>query len=340
MLLSTSVGALAASQYSQPSSQYPQSQGNDKAKSGAPQISDGEREALGKVESAPTIDAKLKAAGDFLKKYPKSRVRAEVANKVAAKIGETPDATQKVALCESFLTVFKEPADADIINPILVDTYLKSEKFDDAFRVAAPWLERNQTDVAALTEMALIGTDQAKRGNPKFVDQSQQYGAKAIELIESDKKGNLTDTQWNDYKTKWLPYIYQSMGILALVKKNNAEAKLKLQKASALNGNDPFTWVLLGQIANVGYEEMAGRFKAMGEGPARDQLLKEIHGVIDEIMDHYAHAVALSATDLQYKALHDQVMEDLTAYYKYRHENSTAGLQQLIEKYKKPATAP
>ena len=331
----------AASQYSQqPQGQSQQPQGDEKTKGGPGQISDGEREALKKIEAAPTIDAKLKAAGDFLKKYPKSRVRGEVANRVVAKIGETQDHAQKITLCESFLTVFKEPADADIINPILVDAYLKSDKVNDAFRVAGPWLERNQTDVSALTEMALVGTEQAKRNNLTFVDQSLQYGAKAIELIEADKRGNLSEAQFADYKTKWLPYIYQAMGILSLVKKNYSEAKVKLNKASELNGNDPFTWVLLGQTINFGYMEMVERYKAMSPGPAHDQLLKEIYAVIDQIIDYYAHAVALSSTEIQYKNLHDQVMEDLTLYYKSRHNNSTAGLQQLIDKYKKPSTAP
>ena len=33
-------------------------------------------------------------------------------------------------------------------------------------------------------------------------------------------------------------------------------------------------------------------------------------------------------------------MQPLTAYYKYRHNGSTDGMQQLIDKYKKPAGAP
>ena len=314
-----------------------QPQSGDKQKSSAPQISEGEREALGKIESAPDFAAKMKAAGDFVKKYPKSKVRGEVANRVAAKIAETPDAAQKITMCETYLTVFKEPAEADIINPILLEAYLKSEKFDEAFRLAASWLERNQNDVATLTEMALVGTDQAKRGNNKFIDPSQQYASKAVQLIESDQRGSLSEAQWGEYKTKWLSYLYQSMGILALVKNNGAEAKEKLLKASSLNSTDPFTWYLLAQITNTEYETSAKRFKEMPAGPARDDLLKQIHTMMDEVIDKYARTVALSSVDLQYKKLHDEVMQDLVTYYKYRHDGSTAGLQQLVDKYKKPS---
>jgi len=35
--------------------------------------------------------------------------------------------------------------------------------------------------------------------------------------------------------------------------------------------------------------------------------------------------------------MYEQVMESVTPYYKYRHNRSTAGLQELIDKYKTPA---
>jgi hypothetical protein len=45
--------------------------------------------------------------------------------------------------------------------------------------------------------------------------------------------------------------------------------------------------------------------------------------------------VALSDGVPAYLGLHDALMPDLEKYYKYRHKDSTEGLQQLIDKYKK-----
>jgi len=57
------------------------------------------------------------------------------------------------------------------------------------------------------------GADQAKRKNPKFIEQSLKYGSRAIELMEADKKpANVDDADWKKYKTEVLPELYQSMG--------------------------------------------------------------------------------------------------------------------------------
>jgi hypothetical protein len=57
---------------------------------------------------------------------------------------------------------------------------------------------------------------------------------------------------------------------------------------------------------------------------------------LDEVIELYAHAIGLSEGNAVYQQLHDQLLQDLEAYYKYRHNGSTDGLQQLIGKYKKP----
>ena len=44
----------------------------------------------------------------------------------------------------------------------------------------------------------------------------------------------------------------------------------------------------------------------------------------------------LAAGNAHYQKLHDELLVDLKNYYSYRHNSSTEGLQQLIDKYKKP----
>ena len=51
-------------------------------------------------------------------------------------------------------------------------------------------------------------------------------------------------------------------------------------------------------------------------------------------IDAYAHAVAVSEGNAALQPVRQQFMQDLEAYYKYRHNNSTAGMQELINKYK------
>jgi hypothetical protein len=308
----------------------------EKGKDQAPQPPKGEQEAAMKVQSAPDIPAKLKAAGEFVKKYPKSSQRAAVVGHVVQEINKNPDPAQKIPLLENALTVFKDQSDADVINPILLDAYIKSKRLDDAFRAASTVLAKNPNDLGSLTQMALVGVEEAKHNNPKYVEQSQQFGMKAIEIIEAGKKpDSIEEAEWKDYQTRWLPALYQSMGIIAMMTNKKDEAKARLEKSSSLNGDDPFTYVLLGSLVNDEYQKFAEQHKAQSAGPLKDELLHQAHAKMDQVIDLYAHAVALSEGNETYKQLHDQVFEDLQAYYKYRHAGSANGLTELIAKYKK-----
>lgn len=323
------------SQPQPPTGQYPdrnQQQGNQG------QVPSGEREAFLKIQSAATVPEKLLAATDFVKKYPKSKLRADVAKHVAAKIGETSDPAQRITHSESYLTVFKEDSESGFINPILFDSYIRADRPDDVFRVGEVMLAKDPGDVPVLTQLALYGTDQLKKGNAKFQAQTAQYGAKAIELIEGDKRGTLDAAQWPDYKTRWLGHLYQSMGIVSLVGHNTAEARTRFEKAAALNKDDAFNYALIGQLINDDYQQTAQKYKSMPAGPERDNALKQAYSLMDQMIDLYARSVALSEGNAAYQPLHDQVLQDLESYYKYRHDGSTAGLKELIDKYKKPST--
>ena len=307
----------------------------DKSKDQAPQASKGEQEATLKVQSAPDIPAKLKAAGEFIKKYPKSAQRAKVVGYVVQEINNTPDPAQKISFLENALTVFKEPVDADIITPILIDSYIKAKRSDDAFRVASAAIAKNPNDLSSLSQMALLGIDEAKRNNPKYVEQSQQYAQKAIELIEAGKKpDNMDEAGWKDFQARVLPQLYQSLGIVSMITGKKDEAKTRLEKAATLNPADPFTYVLIGSLVNEEYQKFAEQHKSQSLGPLKDELLKQAHAKIDQVIELYARAVALSEGNEAYKQLHDQVFEDLKQYYSYRHAGSTNGLNELIAKYK------
>src|SRR2546423_4539448 len=111
----------------------------DKTK--APQVSKGEQDALTKVQTAADPAAKLKAADEFIKKYPKSTNRAGVVTYVIGEISKmgdvlNPNPAEKITLLESSLTVFKDPADSDVITPVLLNAYINTKRVDDAFSFA------------------------------------------------------------------------------------------------------------------------------------------------------------------------------------------------------------
>ncbi|HUK90278.1 MAG TPA: hypothetical protein VLZ81_07745 [Blastocatellia bacterium] len=336
LILLAQAGLLATAAYAQ---SYPQQQSGQPAGQAAPQASDPEVQAAKKVQAAADPATALQAADEFVKKFPKSNISKNVAQIVMAKIAKLPDANQRITFSETFQNTFKGPDYDDIIFPVLIDAYVKAERLDDAFQKTDAYLQRHPDDVVMLTQMSLVASDQIKRRNAKYTPQAKKYGAAAAAIIEANKKpADMADTDWAQYRTKWLAQLYVSFGTMSLIAGNEADAQAKIQKALTLNPTEPFSYVLLASITNNHYQALANQYKSMPPGADQDATLKKALTEMDQLIDYYAHAVALSENNPPYKQLHDQVLQDLQSFYKYRHK-SEDGLQQLIDKYKKPAAA-
>lgn len=309
------------------------------AQQGDAKVSSGEREAAEKINKAKGAEAKLQAASEFLKKYPKSTLRQRIAEAVAADVLSTQEPAQKASLIETFVLFFNEPSEADLVNGPLMAAYIDAERPADAFKLAPAYFVKHADDVDSMRRLAIVGSNAAITGNDAYVKDALKYGTQAIEMIEGDKKpANVDAAQWADYKTKFLPGIYREVGVLSLRAGDNANARARLEKAIALGTDDPSTYAIVGQMSDEEYVQLVNAYKAAAAGPARDAALKKAQDQLDKVIDLYAHAVGLSTGRAEFDNLRSQVMPALTDYYKFRHNNSDAGLQQLIDKYKKSAT--
>jgi len=300
-----------------------------------PKASADEQKAAQAIAAAADSTAKLKAATDFVKKYPKSALRPQVARGLASHISSVKDAAQKATLAQSYQELFKEPSEQELIVPVTIEALTEAKRADDAFAVGNAHLAKNPDSLAVLVQLVATGTDEAKNQNGKFVAQSIQYDSHAIELIEGNKKpADIDDASWTSYKTVVLPSLYQSMGLLNLVSGDRVKARASYTKASEMAPSDPFNSVMLAGIINDEYQTEAKRYQGMADGPTRDEELKKARTLLDAVIDAYAHAVALSEGNAALQSVRQQYLRDLEAYYKYRHNNSTAGMQELIDKYK------
>ena len=136
-----------------------------------------------------------------------------------------------------------------------------------------------------------------------------------------------------------LPSLYQSLGLMHLVSGAKPEAVVSYTKAAELAPTDPFSALMLAELLNDSYQTSARNYQKMQSGPAKDEELKKTQTLLDRVIEAYAHSVALSEGNANYASVRQQHMQDLETYYKYRHNGSTTGLQELINKYK-PAAKP
>ena len=307
---------------------------------GQPNATADEQNMAKAVMTAPDPAVQVKAAADFIKKYPKSTLRPQLARELAGKIDGATDPAQKVTGAQAYREIFKEPSEQELIMPALVDGLIQSKRVDEAFTTGSEFLTRNPESLEILIELVSAGTTEAKNKNGKFVAQSLQYGAAAIQLIETDKKPAWMDVAaWAKYKSDVLPGLYQSLGLLNLVKGDRTQARAGYTKAAELAPGDPFNYVMLAGIINDDYQTSAKKYQGLAAGPAKDEELKKAQVLMDATIDAYAHAIALSEGNAALQPIRQQYLQDLEAYYKYRHNNSTTGMQELINKYK-PAPRP
>ena len=94
---------------------------------------------------------------------------------------------------------------------------------------------------------------------------------------------------------------------------------------------------MLSAILNDEYQVEAQNYKGMPAGPAKEAELKKTQTMLDNVIEAYAKTIALSEGNSALQQVRQQYLQDLEAYYRYRHNNSTEGMQQLIDKYKAPA---
>jgi len=291
----------------------------DQSKEKEIQVSEDERKALEKVNAAPSADAKLKAGSDYLKKYSKSPLRPRVAGNVADSIIALKDITQKISLAQNYQSVFNQPSETDMIKPALIEAYLNAGKTDEALNESAKYLERNPDDVIMLTQLAWAGANQAQKqsASPKLLEASSKAATKGIELMEADKKPErMTADEWNKYRNSWLPRLYQADGVIMFYSNNKAAAKEKLEKAAGFDPYDPPTLILLVNLSNDEYQELAKRYQT----EKKPDVLNKALAKIDEVIDWMARAVAATDGNAQYKQTNDELRENLKQYYSFRHD--------------------
>jgi tetratricopeptide (TPR) repeat protein len=293
-----------------------------------------EADALRAVKLATNPTTKLTAAEDFIAKFPNSTERLSVAQVIAGEILKIKNGSVALALLERAQAIFTSEKEQEILKPAALEAYVIANRTDDAFALAAEMLAKDPDNIQTLVRMTQTGAEEARKKNRKYTDVSLQYGLKAIAMLEANNRpANLDDKAWALQRGN-LDKLYQHTAILFLAAGNTSEAKARLTKASKLSPQDPSNFALLARVINADYLVQLDAYEAMPEGKAKQDAKRTLEGVLDSVIDTYARAAGLATGRVEYQALMQQVIPDLTAYYKQRNNQSIKGLQQLINRYR------
>jgi hypothetical protein len=282
-----------------------------------------------------SAESKMAIYGEFYKEIKGDQSKAyEAAKKYVACPSDASDEAEakRIQYIKDFIAKYEKARRKDQI----VELVYSKDKANTAkaFEVGRQVLADDPENLRTLVALAYAGYSAAVAKNTTYNNEALGYAKKAIQLIDSGK----TLDNWAPFtgKDESLGYMYYTVGVLNA--QNPAEALPAFIKSAQYEGKIkklPSTYAYIAGSYEAGpYAKQSADYKAKYEGkdetPESKLALANINQVIDRMIDAYARAVALAGNDPQYQAGKTEWMEGLTTWYKYRHNQSDAGLTEMI----------
>lgn len=271
----------------------------------------------------PNPATAYQAARDYMQRYSKEDDQYTRYLKAWMAAYEEDERTARLAA---------ERADREqqLLGSFTVKNYAK------AYSLAGPVLTDNPNNLRVLIALgygAVAASTEAR--NETFNAEAAKHAAKAITLIGSGR----TPETWAPFKSKEdvLGSLHYALGFYSL--KTSPEVSIPsfitAAQADADRRNSPTTYSVLALAYQNGpYKRLSDdygkRFANQPETPESKAAIENINKVVDRIIDAYARAVALAGTNPQNQGAKAQWMTQLTNFYKFRHNNSDAGLTEFI----------
>ena len=273
-------------------------------------------------------------------RVPNPAAAYEAAKDYMARYGKENDQYTKylkdwIAAWEEDERIRKAAADRADREQQLLGSFTQKD-YAKAYGMARQVLADDQDNVRVLIALgvgALNASTEAR--NETFNDEAVKFAEKAIQLIEAGK----SPETWIPFKNREDAQgsLHYALGFYKL-KKTPESAAAHFIRASQVDvdrRNSPTTYSFLAlAYQNGAYkrlsEDYSKRFANQPESAEGKAALDNINKVVDKIIDAYARAVALAGTSPQNQTAKAQWMAQLTNFYKFRHENSDAGLNEFI----------
>jgi hypothetical protein len=218
-----------------------------------------------------------------------------------------------------------------------LEQMIKDQKFAEAYALGKQILVDEPNDLTTLSRVSWSALQLAVTNKEVNAGEASAHARKTLQLIEAGKgfeEGKPLDPKVKEESINWLN---SALGIFSL--KTNPNESINYLLASAKHEGyfktDPQTYVRLALAYQAGpYKKLSDEYQARfpqgsEETPESKAALQNLNNVIDNIIDAYARAVAL-ATDPKYATVKAQWTTQLTNFYKFRHNDSDAGMQELI----------
>jgi tetratricopeptide (TPR) repeat protein len=212
---------------------------------------------------------------------------------------------------------------------------INAKNFSEAYKVGSEILSTEPNYLRAQIDLGYAGYLAASNKDESHNAEALNYARKAISAIEEGK----APTEWAPFKGKddTLAYLNYAVGYLTL--KTNPEQSIdSLIKAAQYESEirrTPSTYYFLGVAYEAGpYKTLSAayqtKFANQPETAESKAALDKLNVVMDRIIDAYARAINVAGTDPKTEQSRKEWLAQMSTYYKFRHNNSDAGMTDLI----------
>jgi hypothetical protein len=284
------------------------------------------------------VETKTALYGEFYKEIKGDQAKAyEAAKKYVACPSDSSDDAEvkRVQYLKDFIGKYEKAQRKTQVIGLIYD----KNDFAKGFEVGRQVLTEDPENLRVLMAMGYAGYLATAAKNTSFNTEAIADAKKAIQLIESGKT-----EAWEPFTGKDDALSYMNYAIAVMTSgqgsdtQHASDALPYFIKAAQLEGKlkkHPLTYGYIASAYENGpYAKLSADYKTKYEGKdesAESKLaLANINQVIDRMIDAYARAVAMAGTDQKYQANKAAWLEGLTTWYKYRNNQSDAGLQEMI----------
>lgn len=278
-----------------------------------------------------TPEAKTALYNEFRQNFKGDTAKA---NELAKKWLACPEVAGEEtisAYLKNFVSLYEK---ADRKNQVAILVFNKKD-YGKAFEIGKAVLAEEPENLKIILDLAYAGFAAASENKPEFAADAIAYSKKALQMIEAGK----APEKWEPYSGKEdaLAYLNNYIGRLT-VQTDPAAALphlLKVAQHESKLKKHPSTYGIIGAAYETGpYAKLSAEYKTnfggKDETPESKLALENINQVVDRMIDAYARGVALAGTDPANAESKKTWMESLSTWYKYRNNQSDAGLNEMI----------
>ena len=270
---------------------------------------------------------------EFLKIYKTDQAKAfDLAKKYLAcpAAGEVTEAQQKII---DFLKKWSTAYEEGMLKVTFTDELYNKKNYAKAYEVGKQILAKEPDNLRVLVDMGANGFVLLPQKNAQLNAESLDYARRALQLLDSGK----TVEDWGPLvnKDNAVAYLNFTIGAQSL-EKDPAGALKYLLKSAQLETplkKSPFPYAYIAGAYETGtYAKQSEAYKATyggkDETPESKLALANINQIVDRMIDAYARAVALAGPE---NAAQKAVwLESLATWWKYRNNNTDAGMNEFI----------